>query len=126
MSNGGGAFRDASAALERMAMLEQENEGLRTELAELAQLRIQVEEIDTLRAEVAALREAQRSPNEGAFLRRLQEERVELTDEVRTLRLRLAEQEGALVKLRREVKRAEISGLATALTTVVSRVLKGR
>jgi hypothetical protein len=49
---GNGAFRDASAAIERAAMLEQENEQLRSELADMARLRVELEELATLRAEV--------------------------------------------------------------------------
>lgn len=123
MSNGGGAFRDAGAALERAAMLEQENELLKDEIADLAKLRIEVEELEPLRAQLAALRDAQRSPNEDAFLRRLQEERIELSDEVKTLRARLAEQERQLEKLKREAKAQDTLGASVArfLDTLLKR-----
>jgi hypothetical protein len=98
MSNG--AFRDASAAIERAAMLEQENEELRKELADMAKLRIEVEELEHLRTEVEALRAIARSENEGAFMRRLLDERDELDREVKTLRERLGKSESELVRLK--------------------------
>ena len=85
-----GAFRDASAAIERAAMLEQENETLRGELTEMAKLRVEVEELAKLRAEVEELRAIARTENEGAYVKRLGEERDELATEVRELRERLA------------------------------------
>lgn len=93
-----GAFRDASAAIERAAMLEEENETLRTELAEIAKLRIEVEELAKLREEVAELRALARSENESGYVKRLGEERDELATEVKTLRERLAVQQGELAK----------------------------
>jgi chromosome segregation ATPase len=87
---GDGAFRDASAAIERAAMLEQENETLRGELAEMAKLRVEVEELEKLRAEVTELRAIARTENESAYVKRLGEERDELATEVRELRERLA------------------------------------
>jgi chromosome segregation ATPase len=97
---GNGAFRDASAAIERAAMLEQENEQLRTELADMARLRIEVEELAKLRTEIAELRAIARSENEGAYVKRLGEERQELASEVKTLRDRLAQQERELARAR--------------------------
>jgi vacuolar-type H+-ATPase subunit I/STV1 len=102
---GNGAFRDASAAIERALVLEQENEQLRSELAELAGLRIQVEELQTLREEVAELRAIARTENEGAYVKRLGEERNELADEVRVLRDRLASQEAEVARARRITQR---------------------
>ncbi len=100
-----GAFRDASAAIERASMLEAENEQLRVELADMAKLRIEVEELVKLRAEVEELRALARSENEGAYVKRLGEERDELAKEVRELRERLAffaKEEAELRVLRRE------------------------
>jgi len=97
---GNGAFRDASAAIERAAMLEQENEELRSEIAEMAKLRVEVEELTSLRAEVEELRAIARTENEGAYVKRLGEERDELESEVRSLRDRLALQERELAKMR--------------------------
>jgi len=105
-----GAFRDASAAIERAAMLEQENAQLREELVELGKLRIEVEELSKLRAENAELRAVSRSENEGAFMSRLSAEREELAAEVRLLRERLATQERDLTKLRTETKLARSLG----------------
>ena len=103
---GNGAFRDASAAIERAAMLEQENELLRTELADMASLRVEVEELAKLRDEVDELRDVARTENEGAYVKRLGEERDELQSEVTALRERLAVQERELAKLRfAEVRR---------------------
>ena len=102
---GNGAFRDASAAIERAAMLEQENEQLRTEVADVAKLRVEIEELTKLRAEVEELRAIARTENEGAYVKRLGEERDELAAEVRTLRDRLAVQERELAKLRFAVGR---------------------
>jgi regulator of replication initiation timing len=96
-----GAFRDASAAIERAAMLEQENEQLREEVGALAKLQIELEELTRLRVEVAQLRAAVRGENETAYVKRLGEERDELTVEVRALRERLAVQERELSRLRR-------------------------
>ena len=93
-----GAFRDASAAIERAAMLEQENEQLRVELGDMAKLRVEVEELAKLRAEVDTLRTLARTENESAFVKRLGEERDELAAEVRSLRERLGAQAGALAK----------------------------
>jgi vacuolar-type H+-ATPase subunit I/STV1 len=97
---GNGAFRDASAAIERALMLEQENEQLRSEIADMARLRIEVEELAKLRAEVDELRAIARAENEGAYVKRLGEERDELASEVRALRDRIAEQERELAKQR--------------------------
>lgn len=103
---GDGAFRDASAAIERAAMLEQENEQLRTELADMAALRVEVEELAKLRDEVTELRAIARTENEGAYVKRLGEERTELASEVTALRERLAVQQRELAKLRfAEVRR---------------------
>ena len=106
----GGAFRDASAALERVVALEQENEQLRSEIADLAQLRIEVEELAKLRTEVAELRVIARSENEGAYVKSLGEERDELAAEVRTLRDRLGAQERELAKARFAAKRDNALG----------------
>jgi uncharacterized coiled-coil DUF342 family protein len=103
---GNGAFRDASAAIERAAMLEAENEQLRSEIADMAKLRVEVEELTKLRAEVDELRAVARTENEGAYVKRLSEERDELAAEVRTLRERLAQQERELARLRFEVRGA--------------------
>jgi len=97
---GNGAFRDASAAFERATMLEQENEQLRVELADMAKLRVEVEELAKLRVEVEELRAVARTENEGAYVKRLGEERDELDAEVRLLRDRLAVQERELAKMR--------------------------
>lgn len=73
-----GAFRDASATLERAALLEQENAELRDELA-------------AARQEIARLRDATLpAENRDAFVRRLQEERNDLLAEVRSLREEIA------------------------------------
>jgi DNA repair exonuclease SbcCD ATPase subunit len=105
-----GAFRDASAAIERAAMLEQENEQLRTELADMARLRIEVEELAKLRTEVEELRAVARSENEGAYVKRLGEQREELANEVKTLRERLAETERQLAQERLAIRRARNFG----------------
>jgi vacuolar-type H+-ATPase subunit I/STV1 len=73
-----GAFRDASAAVERAAVLEDENRALN-------------EEVVTLRAEVLKLRaeleEARQGPeNADAYAKRVHEERDELLREVKDLR----------------------------------------
>jgi hypothetical protein len=65
-----GAFRDASAAVERAAALEDENRALSDELA-------------ALRAEVEALKAPD---NAAAYLARVQDERDELLREVKELR----------------------------------------
>jgi hypothetical protein len=109
MSNG--AFRDASAAIERAMMLEQENEQLRNQVADFAKLRIEAEEVEALRAQVEQLRGLARSENEGAYLKRVIEERDELALEVRTLRDRLATQERALTRLRLELRQRVANGL---------------
>ena len=93
-----GAFRDASAAIERAAMLEQENEQLRVELGDVAKLRVELEELAKLRTEVDMLRTLARTENESAYVKRLGEERDELAAEVRSLRERLGAQAGALAK----------------------------
>jgi hypothetical protein len=116
---GDGAFRDASAAIERATMLEQENEQLRTELADMARLRVEVEELATLRAEVEELRAIARTENEGAYVKRLGEERDELATEVRALRERLAEQQPELVKLRLAEKRRVPVDFASMLERAV-------
>lgn len=113
-----GAFRDASAAIERAAMLEEENRQLREELEELGKLRIEVEEVRRLRAENAELRAIARSENEGAFMTRLSEEREELAGEVSTLRERLATQERELARLHRVVQLER-----TSVEPLVERVL---
>lgn len=102
MSNG--AFRDASAAIERALMLEDENTQLRAQLADMAKLLVEAEEIPKLRAEVEALRAVARTENEGAYVKRLGEERDELGREVRSLRERLAEQERDLARARLAAK----------------------
>lgn len=98
----GTPFRDTTAALERLAVLEEENQQLRTELDELAGRRSELEELAKLRTEVVALRGLARGENEGAFLRRLGEERDELRSEVRNLRVQVREQERELVRLRQQ------------------------
>ena len=122
-----GAFRDASAAIERAVMLEQQNEELRTELEELAKLRVDVEELNDLRSQVDELRAIARSENEGAYMKRLSEEREELATEVRSLRERLAAQESELARLRIKARQASaLTGYAGALGSVeplVTRVL---
>ena len=118
---GGGAFRDASAAIERALMLEQENEQLRAELADMAKLRVEVEELAKLRAEVDELRAIARSENEGAYVKRLGEERDELTTAVATLRERLALQERELAKLRLDARIRE-SPAQTLLDAVLGLV----
>ena len=92
-------------------MLEQENAQLRLELDELAKLRVQLEELEKLRAENVTLREAQRGENEGAFMKRLQEERLELVDEVKELRARLADQEQAITRLKRNIRLQPTEGV---------------
>lgn len=114
-----GAFRDASAAIERAAMLEHENKQLREEMETLAKLRIEVEELERLRGELAQLRAAARSENETAYVKRLAEERDELAGEVRALRERLAEQERELSRLRFAVKgNATLGSVLERLTRV--------
>ncbi len=115
---GNGAFRDASAAIERAAMLEEENEQLRTELGEMARLRIEVEELEKLRTEVAELRAIARTENEGAYVKRLGEERDELATEVATLRERLAKQEQLLAKETFARKRAGLAAIEPLLERV--------
>jgi hypothetical protein len=100
-----GAFRDASAAIERATILEAENAELRAELADMARLRIQVEELDKLRTEVEKLRALARTENEGAYVKRLGEERDELGHEVRSLRERLADQEREIARERFEARK---------------------
>jgi chromosome segregation ATPase len=117
----GGAFRDASAAIERAAMLEQENEELRSEIAEMAKLRVEVEELADLRTEVEELRAIARTENEGAYVKRLGEERDELEAEVRSLRDRLAVQERELAKMRFAHARATRS--VGDVETVLERVI---
>lgn len=103
-------------------MLEQENEQLRSELADMARLRVEVEELAKLRAEVEELRAVARTENEGAYVKRLGEERDELASEVRTLRERIAGQERQLAKLRfAEVRRTR--GWGDAVEPVLERVI---
>jgi hypothetical protein len=118
---GNGAFRDASAAIERAAMLEQENEQMRSELADMARLRIEVEELAALRTEVSELRAIARAENEGAYVKRLGEERDELATQVTTLRERLAAQEAELAKARIALKRR--NGLGDVVEPVIERVI---
>jgi DNA repair exonuclease SbcCD ATPase subunit len=118
---GNGAFRDASAAIERAAMLEQENEQLRTELADMARLRVEVEELAKLRAEVEELRTIARTENEGAYVKRLSEEREELAGEVRTLRERLAGSERKLAAA--ELQRKRSYGLGNAVEPVLEKII---
>lgn len=117
----GGAFRDASAAIERAAMLEQENEQLRSELADMARLRVEVEELAKLRVEVEELRAIARAENEGAYVKRLGEERDELAGEVRTLRERVAGQERKLAVAELERKRS--NGLGNAVEPVLEKII---
>jgi chromosome segregation ATPase len=91
-------------------MLEQEIEQLRTELADMARLRIEVEELGKLRTEVEELRAVARSENEGAYVKRLGEQREELANEVKTLRERLAETERQLAQERLAIRRARNFG----------------
>jgi hypothetical protein len=65
-----GVFRDTTAALERIARLEGENEDLREELARVGGRDLE-KEIDDLRRHA-------RGENEEAFLRRLRDERDDL------------------------------------------------
>ena len=111
-----GAFRDASAAIERATMLEQENEQLRSELADMAKLRVEVEVLANLRAEVDELRAIARTENEGAYMKRVGEERDDLATEVSTLRERLALQERELAKLRLDTRiRGSAGGIVEPL-----------
>ncbi|MBS2015751.1 MAG: hypothetical protein JST00_22885 [Deltaproteobacteria bacterium] len=104
-------------------MLEKENEELRAELSELAELRVRAEEVDRLRAEVDELRARVRGENEDAFMKRTTEERDELQREVRDLRDRLATQEGELARLRRAANqrgnRDPLGELASAITDLL-------
>jgi hypothetical protein len=118
---GHGAFRDASAAIERAAMLEQENEQLRSEVADMARLRVEVEELAKLRVEVEELRAIARTENEGAYVKRLGEERDELAGEVRTLRERVATQERKLAVAELERKRS--NGLGNAVEPVLEKII---
>ncbi len=118
---GNGAFRDASAAIERAAMLERENEQLQSELADMARRRVEVEELLELRAEVEELRAIARTENEGAYVKRLGEERDELAGELTTLRDRLATQERELIKLRHaENRRLRASAIEPVLERVIA------
>jgi chromosome segregation ATPase len=115
-------FRDATAALERLAVVEEENRSLRAELDELARLRIDAEELAKLRAEVIALRGAARGENEGAYLRRLGDERNELQNEVRDLRARIGTQERELANLRFQLKRtAGLDGVGSFFERLLGR-----
>jgi hypothetical protein len=100
MSGMSGAYRDASAALERVTKLEEENAALRQELTELGGLRIQLSEVDALRREVESLRAIARGENEDAYVKRVTEERDELTYQLRELRTKLAAKETEVAKLR--------------------------
>jgi len=112
-----GAFRDASAAIERAQMLEKENEDLRDEIAKLAGLRDAADEVERLRADVEQLRSIARGENEGAYLTRLGEERDELTKEVADLKAQVAQQERQIRGLRLELKKHE-SGFQPVATLI--------
>jgi hypothetical protein len=102
-------------------MLEQENEQLRTEIADMARLRIEVEELAKLRTEIEELRAVARSENEGAYVKRLGEEREELAGEVRTLRERLAGSERKLAAA--ELQRKRSNGLGNAVEPVLEKII---
>jgi hypothetical protein len=118
---GNGAFRDATAAIERATMLEQENEQLRIELADMARLRVEVEELAKLRAELEELRAIARTENEGAYVKRLSEEREEFAGEVRTLRERLAGSERKLAAA--ELQRRRSNGLGNTVEPVLEKII---
>ena len=110
-----------SAALERVLMLEQENTEMRAELAKLAEMRADLTELVGLRAEVARLRPLVRAENESAFLKRLAEDRDELTLELRTLRERTTFQEFEIARLRRPSLNREALGVLDTLIALLRR-----
>jgi chromosome segregation ATPase len=81
-----GAFRDASAAVERAARLEEENAKL-------------LDELQALRAQ----RDAGAFENREAVLRRLQEERADLAAQVEALTKQVADRDATIKRLEWEV-----------------------
>jgi hypothetical protein len=87
----------------------------------MARLRVELEELAELRAEVEELRAIARTENEGAYVKRLGEERDELAGEVRSLRERVASQERKLALA--ELERRRSKGLGNAVEPVLERII---
>jgi hypothetical protein len=113
----GGAFRDDAAALERIAVIEEENAALREELARAdardREARARGERREALRRENARLVAQQRSETAEAY-------RIALVDEHDALERQVKMREADLAEARAELgairKKAKVQAPATAPT----------
>jgi hypothetical protein len=105
-----GAFRDGSGALERAAVLEEENETLHKELVELRML------VETLRTQIDDIRAERESGDADAEARRIRDERDDLKIEVKQMQ-RIEKQLHAEQDAQRALRR-ERDELRTALAKV--------